>query len=152
MIGGFIACVVGSTTVRPLIEKFRINVVEVFGPMNSNLVPVTVKLDWNSLDTSFSSSSKKYSDTSIGASVGAHLSVAPDQESLASKWISTRQAFNVFTIDVPVQAIVDISVDIVLLDSDIPLDVKNIVAGPAVGTLGTMPPPSSVSLGLPSLL
>ncbi len=151
-IGSFLSLAVG-TNAYPLIDRFRIRRVELFGPMTTQLVPVTVKLEFTASPTNaFDSSTKLYSDTSMSSVSAAHLSVKPEEESIASKWVrvDSSSPLTLFIATLPANGIMDISMDVVLNDGSTPPNPVGITSTPTSGTIGTVPPPGAVSLGLQS--
>lgn len=135
-----------------LIDRFKIRKVEIFGPMAQDLVPVTVKLEYLSQSAGFTTSSKLYSDTSMSSAGAAHLNVAPEPESLASKWVSYATSVDLVRLTVPAQAIVDITLDIVLNDGGPMYQNTAPVQAGTSQSIGTRPPTGWSSLGLPNIL
>jgi hypothetical protein len=120
--------------------------------MAQNLAPVTVKLEFLGYNPAtldgFSGASRLYSDTSMTSAAAAHLRVAPDEESLASKWL-TASTVSLIRFSYPANAVIDIVLDLVLNDGTASSPAT--VSSGAVGSIGTVPPSGWVSLGLPSL-
>lgn len=142
-----------STRVYALIDRFKVRMVEVYGPMGASLAPVTVKVEYltgTPFTSGISSSSKLYSDTSMSSVSAAHLKVAPEIESLASKYTSIQSAVELVRFQLPANSIVDFTLDVVLNDGGVPY-YRDLVTVSETGRIYTAPPTGWVSLGLPSL-
>lgn len=141
-----------NASTYPLIDRFRIVQVELFGPMTASLVPVTVKLEYVSAGGSqLNSASKLYSDTSMSSSAAAHVKAVPEPESIAAMWIGTLNTQTLYTTTLPANGIMDVTLEIVLNDGGVPAPTSGIIPTAAAGTVGTVPPSGWISLGLPSL-
>jgi len=95
-----------------LIDAFRIKRVEAFsiGALGSSQ---TVALDWASSNTGRST---RVSDTSLGMAP-AHISTVPPANSAPAFWQNTNGSVAMFTLTVPSGAVVDVTLDIVLVDT-----------------------------------
>jgi hypothetical protein len=137
----------------PLIDRFRIVQIELFGPMTATLAPVTVKLEYSSAGSAqFNSASKLYSDTSMSSSSAAHIKAAPEPDSVAAMWLGNTNTQTLFNTTLPINGIMDITLEIVLNDGGTPGPVSGTApSGGAIGTVGTQAPAGYTSLGLPNL-
>lgn len=154
-LAGLQSVVLTNTTAQPLIQRLRIRSFELFGPMPASLIPVTVELEYlGASNDIFDSASKIHTDTSMTASCCAHVHRAPDEESVASKWLNpTAPNFDVVRISGPPNMIVDIVLDIVYNDGEAPPSVITIAATTQpIGSVGVVSPDSRMNaLGLPAL-
>jgi len=102
-----------SGTLLPI--AIRLRSVEMWGPPASSLAPVTVSVLYPAgANSSISNPEVIHSDTSVGATVVAHVFSKPPPGSLASMWLSHDTANNVMKLNFPLNAIVDVVVDIQL--------------------------------------
>lgn len=148
--------ILSSTTARPLIDRVRLVSVEMFAPMTATLIPVTVSLEWlNNSSTQFNCSSRIITDTSMTASVCAHVHCVPEQDSIASKWLSVgSQAVDVVALSAPINTIIDFVFEFALNDGAAPPPVATILAtAQPLGSIGVVSPDATMAaLGLPALL
>lgn len=105
-----------ATTSCRLIQSFRILHVEVWGPMTSSLVPVTVAVDWSGVSSGLTGNSLRVADTSIGATEVAHVFTRPPRNSTVSTWQSVNGSGNLFTVTSVTNAIVDFRIQFTLID------------------------------------
>ncbi len=124
----------------PLIDKFRIELVELYGPMSGSLAPVTVAFEWVASASGFSVPSKKRSDTSMSSSCCAYTSYRPDRDSLSNEWMNTSTG-SLFTVNGPASTVMDIVVLFALNDGSI------ITTANYQGYIGTRPPTGFTPLG-----
>lgn len=152
--GCFQSVVLTSTTAQSLFNRVRVVSVELFAPMPDTLAPVTVSLEWISDASNFSTSSRIYSDTSMTASMCAHLHCVPEPDSFASKWqyVGSSSA-NIIGITCPINTIVDIVLEFCLNDGETPFAVQTILTTTQpIGSIGVKSPVASMAaLGLPAL-
>jgi len=84
-------------------------------PTASSLAPVTVSVLYPAgANSSVSNPEILHSDTSVGATVVAHVFSKPPPGSLASMWLSHDTANNIMKLNFPMNAIVDVVMDIQL--------------------------------------
>lgn len=145
-----------TTSAQPLIDRVRVVSVEMFAPMPATLVPVTVSLEWLSTSGSvFNSSSRIITDTSMTASVCAHVHCVPEPDSIASKWLTVSSSANdVMTLRAPINTIVDFVFEFALNDGGAPPPAATILAtAQPIGSIGVVSPDVTMAaLGLPALL
>jgi hypothetical protein len=105
-----------------IVDAVKIHKVELWAPMPSSLVPVTVSIEWTGIQTGVTSvsgqSSQIFSDTSMGADRCAHVMSRPPAGSQAAFWQSGDSQLNVFKLNVPVNTIIDIEATFVLNDDE----------------------------------
>ncbi len=109
-----------ATTAYSLISTFRLHRVEIWGPMASNLSPVTVSVEYSGTGANCVGPSAIHSDTSMGSNCPAHVNVGPPPLSTAATWqayASGGSALNLATLNFPTGAIVDLDVEFVLRDT-----------------------------------
>jgi hypothetical protein len=140
------------TTAVSLVDRFRINRVEVFGPMSSALTPVTVKLEFLGSTQSFSGNTKLYSDTSMSSVSAAYLNVRPDPNSASGMWTTTSASVSqdMFAVTYVPGSIIDIVLEVTLNDGVVG-NLPFVVSGQTAGKIGTKCPTGASSLGLPNL-
>jgi hypothetical protein len=131
-----------------LFSGVRVRKVQAWGPMPASLVPTTVALEWanaTNVAMSIGGPNRIVSDTSMGATRAAFVSGRPPAGSLASFWLSgvtpsSGVSPTVFTLNLPSNTIVDLTLDFVLqndLDgaSQQPQAVSAAVAGASTGEI-----------------
>jgi hypothetical protein len=123
-----------TTTAYTIIDTFRIKRVTMWGPMASDLVPVTVSLEWVDAVTQLDSNRALHSDTSMGSNRCAFISCKPPKMTTSVMWQgdSTNPAF---ILNGPVNTIVDVTLQFTIINNlngdDNPVAIT--VAGAAVG-------------------
>jgi len=149
--GRLLSVVLTPTDAIPLVDRFRIQRIEVFGPMSSTLVPVTVKLEYLGSTGSVTGTTKLYSDTSMSSVAAAYLNVRPDPNSGPGMWnLGGPNTTNMVSITYPAATIIDIVLEVTLNDGAV-VTTPFVVAGGVAGQLGTKCPTGASSLGLPNL-
>lgn len=128
-------CMAATTTsAYRLLVALKIEKVEMWGPMASDLVPVTVSCEYNTdASTGFGQRTSLWSDTSMGSADPAHVIARPPSQSLASMWQSRAGASQLCLLNFPVNTLVDITLSVVLQNGESPLAVTQAVAGATVG-------------------
>jgi len=128
-------CVAATTTsAYGLASHARLRKIEMWGPMASDLVPVTVQVDWTGSTTvGGSGRSNRVSDTSMGASEPAHLASKPPPNSQVFQWFDVSSGFQICTLAYPAGAIIDVTYDLVVRDDGSAQAVQGAVAGATVG-------------------
>jgi hypothetical protein len=118
-----------------ILGGIRILSLEIWGPMASDLKPVTAAIEYVSLPSATAvvgGPSKIHSDTSMGSMACAHIRAAPPGNCLAGLWVSKVNA-ELFLLTCPANSIVDLSVEFVLANGT-PLDNTSIlIAGATAG-------------------
>lgn len=112
---------------------YRISKIEVWGPMASDLAPVTVSVEWNGTTAGVYGKSVIHSDTSMGASIPAHVVSRPPVGSQVAQWLQNTS--NVCKLVYPINSIVDITFQLVLRDDASVTAVTGAVAGATVGAV-----------------
>lgn len=110
----------GATAAYRLFGSFRLNRVKVWGPMASNLTPVTISLQFPAVPVpGFSGPTKLLTDTSIGSVRCAHINATVPRATYAFQWQTyTVGAGNqLFYLDGPVNTIVDVTFQYVLFNN-----------------------------------
>ncbi len=130
----FLSLVDTTTSAYALIDRFKIERVELYGPMPESLAPVTVSLEYAPSASGFASPTKKYSDTSMSASCAAYISEKPEPMSLASQWVNASVG-NMFIVNCPVNTIMDIIITFCLNDGN--ASGSYVVSSTLVGYIGT---------------
>lgn len=132
------------TDVLPIIDRFRVELVELYGPMASDLEPVTVSLEWIASASGFSVPSKKRSDTSMSSTCCAFVSHRPDHESLSGEWMSGTTG-PLFVASGPSNTVMDIVILFALNDG------SNIPGTDVNGFIGTQAPTGFTPIGWKSV-
>lgn len=123
-----------TTTSYTVIDTFRIRKVEMWGPMASDLVPVTVSLEWVDAVTQLDTNRALISDTSMGSNSVAHIIAIPPNKTTSSFWQgdSTNPSF---ILNGPVNTVVDLEISFTIINNlngdDNPVAIT--VAGATVG-------------------
>lgn len=124
-----------TTTASQLYESVRIQAVEIWGPMASDLKPVTVDITWPD-NTSIGSPQVVHSDTSMGSSFGAHVRSSPPSWGASSLWQLREATATQFILNGPVNSVVDVTLDLVLQQqSALAATVSHAVSGASVGVI-----------------
>lgn len=125
-----------TTAVNRIISSIRLDRVEVWGPMASDLVPVTVAVEYNTDSaTGLASSNKLRSDTSMGADHCAHVRYRPPVGTLASFWQGPASSQRLFLLTCPTNSIVDIQVVMVVQNGETPVAAANAAVAATVGAI-----------------
>ena len=128
-------CVAATTTsAYQLGNFFKIDSIEIWGPMASDLAPVTCQIEWNGSTAGAFGKSVVHSDTSMGASVPAHVRSQPPVGSQLAQWLSAG-AFNIALLKYPAKSVVDVHFSLVLRDDAAATAVTGAVAAATVGAL-----------------
>jgi len=130
----------GSSTAYELASGVRIRRVQIWGPMASNLTPVTVAVEFPPLAIAVGQPSSITSDMSMGATRAAYVNARPKAQSFAGNWLPTVGLSGAATTDVmlltyPLGAVVDLDLDFVLQNGQTPQQV-NAAAAPSGATVG----------------
>jgi hypothetical protein len=105
-----------STTAFPLLSGLKVEDVEIWGPMASDLKPVTVSVEYPSnVSGALSGPSRITSDSSMGSTSCAHVKVRPPAGSAASFWLSPGND-NIIILNAPANSIVDVTLSCTLAD------------------------------------
>ncbi len=146
-----------TTTAYRVFSSAKINSISLWGPMASDLAPVTVTIEYQSpTATGIGAPNRLKSDTSVGSTACAFIRASPPRNSLAGNWIGQAGTSTLFTLTGPVNTIVDLNITFVLQNGETPTAVTNAVAGATVGQVycrgldalsaaGTVIPPVSYS-------
>jgi hypothetical protein len=127
---------VSSSSAYQLCLAVRLLSVELYGPMSSSLVPVTVSLEYLNNNQGPTGPTQVFSDTSMGSASCAHLRQAPPSGSLQSMWLNSDSVgINMFVLNGPVNTIVDVSLELVLRNGETPVSVGAAVTGASTGQL-----------------
>lgn len=122
-----------ATTGVDLVTGFRIQNVEIWGPMAQALTPVTASIEYPGFQSSVGSPTKIKSDTSMGATEVAHVKYPPPPGSAQSFW-QNQNTTNVFLqLNGPSGSIVDITMAVVLQDGEAPVAPTAAIAGATPG-------------------
>lgn len=111
----------------------RIRKIEMWGPMASDLIPVTVSTEWAGTTIGLMGKSSIQSDTSMGAERPAHLVSRPPAGSQIAQWFACQGGNTVVTLNGPVNTIIDLSLDFVVRDDGTATAVATVPAGATVG-------------------
>jgi hypothetical protein len=122
-----LAVALTATTSASIISAFRIRSVEIWGPPAADLVPVTVSCEFlNPLAQSgFGTRRFVHTDTSVGATRVAHVLAKPLPGTPCAAWqnvVTSASTTNgaAFILNMPLNGILDIKLDLVLLNNDPP--------------------------------
>jgi len=132
---GDLWCVAATTTSAYQLAQFvRVKKIEMWGPMASDLVPVTVSCDWTGSNSpGFFGKSNRVSDTSMGSAECAHISTRPPTGSQVAEFLPASNSATVCSLVYPLGAIIDITYDLVVRDDAAAQSVTGAVAGATVG-------------------
>jgi len=124
-----------ATSAYQLASHVRVKKIEMWAPMASDLVPVTISCDWSgSTSAGVYGKSNRVSDTSIGSSDGAHIVTRPPAGSQIAQWISTAGGtLTLCDLSYPINTIIDVTYELVVKDDGAATAVTGAVAGATVG-------------------
>jgi len=114
----------------------RIRSISMWGPMASDLKPVTLELEYSASPGSGAgpgAPSTRVTATSMGSMKAASLRYAPPVGSLASLWLDQSISGSLFKLSCPANTIIDILLDQQVLNDTSPAAVGAAVAGATVG-------------------
>lgn len=132
---GDLHCVAtGTTSAYALASSVRVRKIEMWGPMSSTLVPVTVSLDWTGSSSPGSfGPSNKVSDTSMGSSEPAHVVSRPPPGSQIAQWFDGSSGSQFCVLSYPAGTIIDLDYEYVVRDDGTAQPVITAVVGATVG-------------------
>ncbi len=132
---GDLWCVAATATSAYQLAQFvRLRKIEMWGPMASDLVPVTVSCDWTgSANPGTFGRSNRVSDTSIGASEPAYISTSPPAGTQISEWLASNSPQALCSLTYPLGTVIDVTYELVVRDDGTANAVTGAVAGATVG-------------------
>jgi hypothetical protein len=131
---GDLWCVAATAvTAYQLAESVRIRKIEMWGPPAATLAPVTVSIDWFGVTLGAAGSNARTSDTSVGATRVAHLSVMPPRSSQLSEWQPAVNTSLVFSLVYPANAIIDLHYSVMVREDGSAAAVTTAPVGATVG-------------------
>ncbi len=133
--GDLLCVATGAAAAYQLGNFVRLRKIEIWGPMASDLVPVTVSVEWNGTSAGLYGKSVIHSDTSMGSSRPAHVSTRPPEGSQLSQWLRCNVNSNCCLLKYPANAIVDVSYELVVRDDAAVDAVTGAVAGATTGAI-----------------
>jgi len=128
----------GTTAAYQLCSSARVKSVKIWGPMASDLKPVTVAVEYVAYQGGGTTGSptSRMSDTSMGSARAASVSFPPPPGSLASLWLSSVTAATpIFQLDGPANSVIDLVLEQQIRNDEGPQAVHTTVAGATVGTV-----------------
>ncbi len=133
---GDLWCAAATTTsAYQLASNVRLREIEIWGPMASDLVPVSVRIDWTgSAGPGSFGKSNRVSDTSMGSMEPAHVRSSPPRGTQIAQWLNAQDGTtNLCLITYPDNAVIDVTYDVVVRDNGTAYQVSGAVAGATVG-------------------
>ncbi len=128
-----LVCMAATTTsAYGVYNSVRLRSVEIWGPMASDLKPVTVSVEFLSLN--LGTPRTLFSDTSMGSSICAHVRAKPPVKGASAMWL-LKGGTSIFNLTLPANSIVEVALDLVLQDGSGAQAVSAAVAGATVGVL-----------------
>lgn len=147
---GDLWCVAATTTSAYQLAHFvRLRKVEMWGPMSSSLAPVQVLIDWTGSTTAgVFGKSNRVEDLSMGSTECAHVVSKPPAGSQISQWIASNSNSQLCNLSYPINAVIDITYELVVRDDGSAVAVTGAVAGAVVGAnyIRSLDSPSAVNL------
>jgi len=126
----------GTSAAYRLAAAVRVNSLEMWSPMASDLVPVTCSVEWSANTSTFGGPSMTTSDTSMGSSRCAHVRAKPPASSLAAMWQGPSATQVLFNLICPANTVLDIHLAVVLRANETSaVAVAGTVSGATVGVL-----------------
>jgi len=106
-----------GSSMSGLFSRVKLRSVEMWGPVSSTLVPVTITCSLTGTVASYggaAGSGLEYSDTAMSDSAPAHLYVLPRTDEDAGDWHSSNDTDTLATLTCTVGTLVDITLDAVI--------------------------------------
>lgn len=122
-----------AVSANRICESVRLKKIEVWAANNAGNASNTIEVEWTKTTTT-GGPGDTYSDTAMGLNDVAYVGCKPSKYSLASTWAGTT-AQNFLQLTLPQGSIVDVHMDFVLFDTDVPVAVTGAVAAATVGKL-----------------
>lgn len=127
-----VAMAATATSAFGVYNSVRLRGIEIWGPMASDLKPVTVSVEYDGGNVG--SPRVLFSDTSMGAMLCAHVKTRPPVRSLSSFWL-TSGGTTLFRLTAPANSVIDVDLDFVLQDGSGAQAVGAAVAGATAGVV-----------------
>lgn len=130
-----LAMTITTTSANRINSAIRLRKVSVWAvPLSYASVsqaPTTVAVEFNNLGVSgsFGSPPKKYSDSSQSPADYAYVGASPDPNSLSGSWFNDAATSPIVSLQCPVGAIIDITLDCVLRNGETPVATRAITGG-----------------------
>ncbi len=124
-----------ATTGDRLFNSMRLRYVEIWGPMASDLVPVTVSIEYVTGTALIGGRSIISSDTSMGSSQPAHVRSAPAADALANMWFNSSASSTLVRLNGPTNSVVDVNFEYALSDATSGIAITNAPVGATAGTV-----------------
>ncbi len=119
-----------------LFSSLKIHSIEMWGPMASDLAPVTVSIEYQTpAAAGVGGPNFLKSDTSMGADQCAHVAAGPPQNSQAAMWQSRLASSQIVTLQGPTNTVVDVHLSLCLQNGETATAVASAVSGATVGTI-----------------
>lgn len=137
----------------PLSYAVKLHRIQIYGPMASDLAPVTAELEWLGSNDVMASKSNRISDTSMSASACAYVSGQPPKNSIVSQWTSFAPQADFVSLTCPINSIIDITIEMSLNDGEnnqYPITTVKSTTAP-VGTIGVWAIPNMTAVGYATL-
>ena len=113
----------------------RVRSVEIWGPAAAAGV-ATVAIEWSGTPGNFTGPKKLITDTTLGSSRPAHVYTRAPKQSVADMWFSdAATGGGIIVIDAPQDAIIDVTVDFVVRNSEGAVAVTAALAAATVGKM-----------------
>lgn len=126
----------GTTSATQLAEYIRVEKIEMWGPMASDLVPVTVSVDWTGSTAvgGLFGKSNRVSDTSMGSSEPAHvLSKVPPHSQIGQYQSVEVPSLPIMVLTFPDNTVIDLTMSIIVRDDGTATAVGAAVVGATPG-------------------
>lgn len=139
-----------ADTGQQVATSVRIARVEMWGPVASDLAPVTVQAEWAGA-AGLVGPSARVTDSSMGSTMPAHLRSRPPSGSLAHYWHGSTATDVLLRLSFPINTIVDVEVQLSLNDTGTAVPVTGVVALATPGALycRALTSPTSLTLLAP---
>lgn len=125
-----------TTTAQRLMSSALLRKVEIWGPMASDLSPVTVSVEFpTDAANAIGASNALKSDTSMGATRCAYVGFKPRPGSVASFWAARASSASILKLTGPTGSIVDVHLTYVLQNGESAQAVANALVAATVGVV-----------------
>jgi hypothetical protein len=121
-----VCCTVTNTTAALLFKSFKLSSIEMWSPPASQGAAATISIEWLG---SANSPSREFADTTLSVSRNAHVFCRPPQNSLASFWQNGNSGTALFSLNVPINTVIDVNVSYIENDDEAAPDTVAIATG-----------------------
>ncbi len=124
-----------ATTLKRLGVACRLRRLSIWGPMASDLKPVTVSVEYAASAGPIGGSTQLRSDTSMGSTEPAYVTYAPPPQSAQAMWQGASATGAAAIISGPINSIIDLEMDLMLQNGEAAVACTSAASGATAGTV-----------------